>query len=253
MVAGGAQAAGPNFNPLFPYGKRLPLAYAYRVSAGFQSTLPIREETSITVPARDGLKFQSTLPIREETEPDGDEPTAGRISIHSSHTGRDLIGRKCRPVCNIFQSTLPIREETRSKRAYFMGSKFQSTLPIREETIRRSSTPSPHGNFNPLFPYGKRRPTDAVLEELQKISIHSSHTGRDTEATRQALAEGFQSTLPIREETRKDGPRMKHIEFQSTLPIREETVLAASAAALALISIHSSHTGRDGMTAANMI
>ena len=102
-------------------------------------------------------------------------------------------------------------------------------------------------NFNPLFPYGKRRPTDAVLEELQKISIHSSHTGRDTEATRQALAEGFQSTLPIREETWRGMPRLppwahfnplfpygkrpalklqsKATElFQSTLPIREETL-----------------------------
>ena len=38
------------------------------------------------------------------------------------------------------------------------------------------------------------------------ISIHSPRMGRDiTEATRQAMAEGFQSTLPAWGETERDG------------------------------------------------
>ena len=57
-----------SFNPLFPYGKR-PSAFLRRfVCQQFQSTLPIREETG--------------MEIRRN-------PITG-VSIHSSHTGRDV-------------------------------------------------------------------------------------------------------------------------------------------------------------------
>ena len=56
------------------------------------------------------------------------------------------------------------------------------------------------------------------------ISIHSSHTGRD----------GCGS-----------GSGVIPCKFQSTLPIREETRAGSTAAPDAAISIHSSHTGRD--------
>ena len=77
----------------------------------------------------------------------------------------------------------------------------------------------------------------------------------------------FQSTLPIREETRACGAFCRLAAFQSTLPIREETAGITDAGAVSLfqstlpireetavgkvseldgvISIHSSHTGRD--------
>ena len=79
-----------------------------------------------------------------------------------------------------------------------------------------------------------------------QISIHSSHTGRDgAKMEKTVLATAFQSTLPIREETVARHSRAPPIEFQSTLPIREETRQAIKAQIAELISIHSSHTGRD--------
>ena len=102
------------------------------------------------------------------------------ISIHSSHTGRDGF-------CRLVPSDI--------------GRGFQSTLPIREETCC-SVRPIPSSNFNPLFPYGKRPPSVCAWEKgdgfqstlpireetrrsgccrpCQGISIHSSHTRRDT-------------------------------------------------------------------------
>ena len=57
-----------NFNPLFPYGKRLLHSPSKLRLFTFQSTLPIREETTlIFVITTKSSKFQSTLPIREET------------------------------------------------------------------------------------------------------------------------------------------------------------------------------------------
>ena len=58
-----------DFNPLFPYGKRLSMSAMRTVSLVFQSTLPIREETIPPRPEYHLCRFQSTLPIREETLP----------------------------------------------------------------------------------------------------------------------------------------------------------------------------------------
>ena len=110
------------------------------------------------------------------------------------------------------------------------------------------------------------------------ISIHSSHTGRDGAGRPSVFAPTlFQSTLPIREETggrRPDGslyyyfnplfPYGKrlhlgfvvvlHILFQSTLPIREETDdVCIVLVQRILISIHSSHTGRDDGRIAHIV
>ena len=56
-----------DFNPLFPYGKRLNPRSPPVTSQAFQSTLPIREETRLRLPKLARRSFQSTLPIREET------------------------------------------------------------------------------------------------------------------------------------------------------------------------------------------
>ena len=124
-------------------------------------------------------EFQSTLPIREETAMCDGKGAAWTISIHSSHTGRDIL-HLCKIVKQkLFQSTLPIREETRQQTAENSKLLFQSTLPIREET--------------------KAKKQEIVDRE---ISIHSSHTGRDRfHFVLRVADEKFQSTLPIREET----------------------------------------------------
>ena len=147
----------------------------------------------------------------------------------------------------LFQSTLPIREETSRSNHARRSKAFQSTLPIREETLACPGIPWRRRNFNPLFPYGKRLPDPGTGSPAGGISIHSSHTGRDTHNAILFLTFfQFQSTLPIREETgglirpvdpvhisihsshtgrdpRQRAARPGEKEFQSTLPIREET------------------------------
>ena len=146
---------------------------------------------------------------------------------------------------------------------------FQSTLPIREETHCDRRKLFGFTDFNPLFPYGKRhRKIPSCPSPLVIISIHSSHTGRDYSRNKRrrrntdfnplfpygkrhtlsvppASTKIFQSTLPIREETKAIALANGEVLFQSTLPIREETRSRANIKALATISIHSSHTGRD--------
>ena len=71
-----------------------------------------------------------------------------------------------------------------------------------------------------------RDPLGSVSTLAHRISIHSSHTGRDLRVRLDEVADGG---------------------FQSTLPIREETIDLIFRDAHALISIHSSHTGRDSV------
>ncbi len=103
--------------------------------------------------------------------------------------------------------------------------KFQSTLPIREETRCPGTISGGTINFNPLFPYGKR---------LHANAQEPSHRG-------------FQSTLPIREETIVNlSVRVgKVISIHSSHTGRDSPSSSASAQHTKIISIHSSHTGRD--------
>ena len=83
-----------NFNPLSPHGERLVGLGVPNRSNPFQSTLPTRGET----PYRQGeilrrQLFQSTLPTRGETHSNNLCSRNLMISIHSPHTGRDLIHR----------------------------------------------------------------------------------------------------------------------------------------------------------------
>ena len=101
-------------------------------------------------------------------------------------------------------------------------------------------------NFNPLFPYGKRRQDapvmltmDAIqstlpireethglydLWELHGISIHSSHTGRDCLGPQGFDgADDFNPLFPYGKRLRRQWSLTRHRRFQSTLPIREET------------------------------
>ncbi len=168
-----------DFNPLFPYGKRR------HPWCRLSSTIYISIHSSHTgrdfsCPAATGQKiFQSTLPIREETIflPGGNR--AEDISIHSSHTGRDTFTAADGSDEKPFQSTLPIREETSTGSVPSPLSVFQSTLPIREETSSVDGTPSMLLIFQSTLPI--REETKHWSDEalLTRISIHSSHTGRD--------------------------------------------------------------------------
>ena len=169
-----------NFNPLFPYGKRPDTgSFQMHTSISIHSSHTGRDGSCRSCPLFKG-QFQSTLPIREETSWEIRFLPEAEISIHSSHTGRDgncngyaenrpdfnplfPYGKRRTPsdgCCDLrrFQSTLPIREETWPTCSASGCRIFQSTLPIREETGRQGQSGGLHADFNPLFPYGKRPP-----------------------------------------------------------------------------------------------
>ena len=247
MDATSTQSRAGNFNPLFPYGKRRDIFVCPPQIENFNPLFPYGKRHSCQRTKRWREYFNPLFPYGKRLFPSSTSLIFRRISIHSSHTGRDWrFAVFCsRPVS--FQSTLPIREET----AFFMpseaepvhfnplfpygkrpgacaacsplGLRFQSTLPIREETklhlgslhtkcisIHSSHTGRDPGrghvhvgeaisihsshtgrdihvaflsagrpDFNPLFPYGKRRTAARRKRKRIQISIHSSHTGRD--------------------------------------------------------------------------
>ena len=234
------------FNPLFPYGKRRCGCWCRTAcTGGFQSTLPIREETyQGTVGSVPDPYFNPLFPYGKRRRTVRGRARRG-ISIHSSHTGRDPSFLNVSNPLVRFQSTLPIREETGS-----YG---------RRSAVLTISIHSSHTGRDNFF---------TISNGEGQISIHSSHTGRDPSMwTASCSRAAFQSTLPIREETlasalaaagvmisihsshtgRDDAPcsPLKGQIFQSTLPIREETGAARMSAYRPPISIHSSHTGRD--------
>ena len=101
------------------------------------------------------------------------------------------------------------------------------------------------GHSHPLFPYGKRLESLCQLDLYKVISIHSSHTGRDTAAE----AAGPLRAISIHSsQTGRDIDRDKLLEdmpisIHSSHTGRDDYLLVLIDAAE--ISIHSSHTGRD--------
>ena len=65
----------------------------------------------------------------------------------------------CDPDCvELFQSTLPVGEATLPGHTVPLPRlAFQSTLPVGEATPDNISTEVIPSNFNPRFPWGKRR------------------------------------------------------------------------------------------------
>ena len=79
------------FNPLAPCGARLRSVLEFLATMIFQSTRPVRGETS----------------ARPEPH------TADTISIHSPRAGRDSMACQSRFQLRVFQSTRPVRGETK--------------------------------------------------------------------------------------------------------------------------------------------
>ena len=125
-----------DFNPLFPYGKRPASSNVTPFPSNFNPLFPYgKRHASSIADVILGL-FQSTLPIREETAACGFRVSAQKISIHSSHTGRDSLVPDFVHTITDFNPLFPYGKR-RSPWAHAPpNSSFQSTLPIREETCR---------------------------------------------------------------------------------------------------------------------
>ena len=173
--------------------------------------------------------------------------TEARISIHSSHTGRDvLLFRLSRRSHSHFNPLFPYGKRPPSRRSRL----YASTISIHSSHTGRDVMRVAHSlapqNFNPLFPYGKRPAAGGKSHRAGGISIHSSHTGRDA---REAPEPGPKEISIHSSHTGRDVMRVAHSlapqnfnplfpygkrherawkydwsgRFQSTLPIREET------------------------------
>ena len=264
-----AAVSGENFNLLSPYGKRrgrrLGKQPGRRISIHsphtgrdytrqgpgiivnkFQSTLPARGETLKSATPLLANPFQSTLPIREETRPrHRDGCPLGDFNPLFPYGNRPAeqwtaIGDA------IFQSTLPIREETPHPTHSGRSIQFQSTLPIREETVSPAAVQM-HGFISIHSSHTGRdtrpRPNST---SCWRISIHSSHTGRDLlPGLFAGLFPYFNPLFPYGKRRAEQLKALARLLFQSTLPIREETLADHPTYRRVIISIHSPHTGRD--------
>ena len=191
------------------------------------------------------------------------------ISIHAPHAGRDADSAKASADAAAFQSTRPMRGATVCDRVIFLLLiDFNPRAPCGARLPRRRWRQSASRYFNPRAPCGARH---AQLKKVSQgcISIHAPHAGRDNigagrikgvwnfnprapcGARRNRILDmashiQFQSTRPMRGATTVADQRIiLGIGFQSTRPMRGATVLVLLNKALAPISIHAPHAGRD--------
>ena len=141
-------------------------------------------------------------------------PGLYKISIHSSHTGRDRGGSAGGGGLPISIHSSHTGRDRRGGCGHGGEKYFNPLFPYGERQDQGLCRP-PRRDFNPLFPYGERRPAALSDHPTRSISIHSSHTGRDP----------------------KTGPcRPKNERFQSTLPIRGETANAYNLSARKVVA-----------------
>ncbi len=258
------------FNPLFPYGKRPGRSCSTQHSGDFNPLFPYGKRRSAERPPSLCRRFQSTLPIREETSLPAGYPTVYKdfnplfpygkrlwepteasfhvtISIHSSHTGRDPAWLSLRgndrhfnplfpygkrhpsewlvPYRYYFNPLFPYGKRHLVHRDYSSEFVFQSTLPIREETGWIGELPAMSAYFNPLFPYGKRRDRD--LRTCEKRGHFNPLFPYGKRLCPGGLGLVRRIISIHSSHTGRDGVRITAIQilvlFQSTLPIREET------------------------------
>ena len=212
-----------DFNPLSPCRERRVFFVIIAPSGPFQSTLPMRGETT-------GLRIW--LPVQ-------------RISIHSPHAGRDTPQSTHAQKRSDFNPLSPCGERLfRSSLISTLSSiSIHSPHAGRDRTAGAAvdtaqiSIHSPHAgrddvcgacysricDFNPLSPCGERHAERAEAAQSASISIHSPHAGRDD----------------------TEFVVFDDVIFQSTLPMRGETCQSCKQLIDQVISIHSPHAGRD--------
>ena len=152
----------------------------------FQSTRPMRGATNGGKVGKRTMKvFQSTRPMRGATWDHSGHSSAGSISIHAPHAGRDVAeiathlgksnfnprapcGARRTDPCPLsfgspFQSTRPMRGATVPWSVSRNHSPlFQSTRPMRGATAAPLPDFFPGRNFNPRAPCGARRRSPAT-------------------------------------------------------------------------------------------
>ncbi len=147
----------------------------------------------------------------------------GYISIHSPHAEGDG-GRPTVSSTTVDFNPLPP-----------CGGRPSSGVPGSSRTY-----------FNPLPPCGGRHRFLAGKIWEDAISIHSPHAEGDLALMASfTFVSRFQSTPPMRRETRIGMSLIRKAKFQSTPPMRRETARLNNLEELQEISIHSPHAEGD--------
>ncbi len=194
--------------------------------------------------------FQLTRPMRGATANVNTFPDHAKISTHTPHAGRDghvglYVGGGLH-----FNSHAPCG----ARRSFhdFLRSceKFQLTRPMRGATVCPGDPAQGWIHFNSHAPCGARRTHPRVCALDAFISTHTPHAGRDMRgATAQNGASGFQLTRPMRGATpARPLVRRHRRHFNSHAPCGARPRRCRASASRAVISTHTPHAGRDGIT-----
>ena len=192
--------AAEHFNPLFPYGKRPLAPYGLVLRIDFNPLFPYGKRLTSEYFFRSPSPFQSTLPIREETRRRATTWPSAEISIHSSHTGRDLPMVRC-----WIPWRISIHSSHTGRDLFFKAVRVKKLISIHSSHTGRDFALQRFAqllhDFNPLFPYGKRPNVIAAVAKHFHFNPLFPYGKRLCVPGTTALLMGFQSTLPIREET----------------------------------------------------
>ena len=154
-------SSGRHFNPRFPWGKRpLILSRGDGAKTDFNPRFPWGKRPIRISTTLNESRFQSTLPVGEATPLESAEEAYFTISIHASRGGSDQG-----PAENAHFLHISIHASRGGSDAVHAGRK-----PVRF-------------NFNPRFPWGKRRRWSVQgCRCRSRISIHASRGGSDKSA-----------------------------------------------------------------------
>ena len=115
-----------------------------------------------------------------------------------------------------------------------------------EATSNQPRAASSERNFNPRFPWGKRRTSSQGIRICITISIHASRGGSDrNRRTRTAPCNNFNPRFPWGKRPLTQIQNRPSWKFQSTLPVGEATLAALWLLHNKSISIHASRGGSD--------
>ena len=139
----------------------------------FQSTLPMRGETSPGCGWRDRSPISIHSPHAGRDESSDTESYHHAISIHSPHAGRDVTSHYPSDLSYHFNPLSPCGERPSLVPTFSTAAKFQSTLPMRGETGSYIPQVMQGNDFNPLSPCGERpwcRKKDRRLYHFNPLS-----------------------------------------------------------------------------------
>ena len=215
--------------------------------SAFQSTLPARGATSVSVTAVLVLAFQSTLPARGATRKDGKTVEADKISIHAPRTGSDAALQEIKAILLEISIHAPRTGSDHHWERVGMGADNFNPRSPHGERLKAAANRHAAGYFNPRSPHGERRAGGGVFRHALIISIHAPRTGSDASRPRarprlhpisiHAPRTGSDRVFPLQV--------IASGAFQSTLPARGATSVLAGILVYLLISIHAPRTGSD--------